>query len=260
VLVFAEFLIFHSTNNTQILKAMKKYILISAIAVLAMLNISASTNEQLANYENVKANILSKQSVFANAYLKENNIAKKDSIVLAASSFLEKTLVEDVFPQWYGTGWDFNGVSQIPKKGDIACGYFISTTLKQAGLQVDRCKLAQQGAMEICTSLSGKNNAVLNKGKTEIETINFIKANLKNGLYIMGFSNHVSFLHKKGKSINIIHSNYISDKVESDDFATSSILAWNNPVVFAPILPNKSFVINWLTKSSIKINLTKINK
>jgi hypothetical protein len=239
---------------------MKKYFLISAIAVLAMLNISASKNEQLANYESIKAKALAKQDEFSKAYLKENNIAKKDSIVLDASNFLEKTLVEEVFPQWYGTGWEFNGVSQIPKKGDIACGYFISTTLKQSGLQVDRCKLAQQGAMEICTSLSGKSSAILNKGVTEVETIKFIKANLKDGLYIMGFDNHVSFLHKKGKSINIIHSNYITDKVESDDFATSRILSWNNPVVFAPILPNKSFVINWITKSSIKINLTKINK
>ncbi|WMJ72126.1 hypothetical protein RCC89_02925 [Cytophagaceae bacterium ABcell3] len=38
-------------------------------------------------------------------------------------------LVNKLIPYWYGTKWDFEGHTDVPGKGEIACGYFVSTTL-----------------------------------------------------------------------------------------------------------------------------------
>ncbi|MFT7592013.1 MAG: hypothetical protein ACI9UJ_001942, partial [bacterium] len=58
--------------------------------------------------------------------------------------FIERALVNSVFHFWYGTSWDFNGYTKTPNKGTVACGYFVSTTLKHIGFNVNRYKLAQQ--------------------------------------------------------------------------------------------------------------------
>ena len=65
-------------------------------------------------------------------------------------------MTDSVFPDWMGTKWDFNGVSNVPGKGMIACGYFVSTTLKHIGFNLNRYKLAQQAAYTVIDVLCGE--------------------------------------------------------------------------------------------------------
>ena len=44
-------------------------------------------------------------------------------------------LRDDLLPAWNGTAWAMNGTSQVPGRGSIACGYFVSTTLMHAGFR-----------------------------------------------------------------------------------------------------------------------------
>ena len=75
----------------------------------------------------------------------KNNLraAQSDSVM---SSVLFNSMIDSIFPAWMGTNWDFNGTSNVPKQGEIACGYFVSTTLKHVGFNLNRYKLAQQAA------------------------------------------------------------------------------------------------------------------
>ncbi len=63
-----------------------------------------------------------------------------------AQSVLEEGLVELMGP-WMGTPWAFHGTSVVPGRGTIACGYFVTTLLRDAGMIVDRVWLAR-GASE----------------------------------------------------------------------------------------------------------------
>jgi hypothetical protein len=36
-------------------------------------------------------------------------------------------VTETIIPAWIGTGWDFNGITEKPQQGSIACGYFVTT-------------------------------------------------------------------------------------------------------------------------------------
>jgi len=53
--------------------------------------------------------------------------AEKSRIIEGSLQELERYLVEEIFPAWSGTPWDFNGISQTPGEGEIACGYFVSS-------------------------------------------------------------------------------------------------------------------------------------
>src|SRR4029453_1954809 len=51
---------------------------------------------------------------------------------------------DSLFVCWYGTAWDFNGITEEPGKGKIACGYFVTTILRDLGIPVKRYKHAQR--------------------------------------------------------------------------------------------------------------------
>ena len=62
-------------------------------------------------------------------------------------------IAETIITNWIGTKWDFNGVSEEQKKFTIACGYFVTTVLRDAGFQIARSKLAQCASEQMIRSL-----------------------------------------------------------------------------------------------------------
>ncbi len=106
---------------------------------------------------------------------------------------LENYLINEIIPHWYGTPWDFNGYTNIPNEGVIACGYFVSTTLLHAGIQINRYHLAQQAGLNEAKSL-----AIEDKNYETIYGIEQLKVALQeryeDGLYFVGLDSHVGYL------------------------------------------------------------------
>lgn len=154
-----------------------------------------------------------------------DDIKAQSELVREARHAILKALVEDVFPAWYGTAWDFNGISQTPGKGQIACGYFVTTTLRDAGFDLPRVKLAQQASQTIITSLTGRESISISAGKPIAE----IEAQVRKsgaGLYIVGLDSHVGFIVNDGRSLAFVHSSYYSPPRAVLAEATDS----NNPL------------------------------
>ena len=142
-----------------------------------------------------------------NSYLQIcQKIQKEKNTTDSLSIFLEEVLVNNIFPYWYGTPWEFNGHTDVPNKGKIACGYFVSTTLKHLGFNLNRYKLAQQLPVHEAKTIS------LGEPILEIDNDDFevclekIKTSLTEGIYFVGLeASHVGFLLKR----KIIYSLFI---------------------------------------------------
>jgi hypothetical protein len=78
-----------------------------------------------------------KASIRAN---KQKVGADMDSV----SKVFQESLLNRIIPQWAGTTWSFEGHTSVPQQGEIACGYFVSTTLRDVGINLNRYTLAQQ--------------------------------------------------------------------------------------------------------------------
>jgi hypothetical protein len=121
-----------------------------------------------------------------------------------ARLILESTLPE-MMRCWLGTPWDFNGTASEPGGGQIACGYYVATVLKDAGFVVDRYKLAQQPSENILRSFLDKSDCELTVGKpydsfaAEVERA-------EPGIYLVGLDTHVAFLVLADRSFRFIHS------------------------------------------------------
>ncbi len=111
-----------------------------------------------------------------------------------------------IHDEWMGTPWDFSGTSQVPRKGSIACGYFVTTTLQQSGMELDRVRLAQAASEQMIVELTDSRTV----RRYSNESLRSFLDSLRDqgaGYYIVGLDNHTGFLRVlDGDQIEFVHS------------------------------------------------------
>lgn len=146
------------------------------------------------------------------------------------------TAVNDsVFPYWYGTTWDFNGATTKPGTGAVACGYFVTTVLRDAGIALQRIKLAQQPASviidKLCEEHSIKHFSKLEKLQAYLNTFP------DKSIFILGLDCHVGFVVRERENLYFVHSNYTGKKVvEKQAIALAP-----------PVVQSKSYMVGCLS-------------
>ncbi len=205
-------------------------------------------------YGNPQANVYDVQRSYItllNKIADRRIIYNSKSIVpIDITNYLYKILYKNIIPYWYGTKWDFNGISQKPGQGEIACGYFVSTLLKQIGFNLNRYKLAQQPASLIVKSLSGRNNV---KWFDKIGKIKAYINNKPDSIYVLGLDNHVGFIIKDYDKIYFIHSSYIDPYQVVKERVDDSIALKNSKNYVLGDILNTSLVLKWAMGDKIKV-------
>lgn len=134
-------------------------------------------------------------------------------------------LTDSLLPCWYGTPWDYNGITQVPGQGKIACGYFVTTTLRDAGMKINRVKLAQcvsQNLLwDLCKDFKKFSDKSLEYFVSAVEKTGY-------GLYIVGLDNHTGYIFNDGKDVWFIHSGVYPPKCTIKEKAINSITLKNS--------------------------------
>jgi hypothetical protein len=151
-----------------------------------------------------------------------------------------------IAPAWLGTKWDFNGITEVPQQGKIACGYFVTTVLRDAGLPIARVKLAQCASEQMVTALVQDKYV---KRFSNIDMNNFMAYLKLNGfgLYVIGLDNHTGFIFNDGLDIWFIHSTFIgSGDVQKEKAASSSILKSSKYRIVGKISADELVLAKWM--------------
>jgi hypothetical protein len=175
----------------------------------------------------------------------------EDSISNLFTSFL----VDRIIPHWLGTPWSFEGHTSIPGSGEIACGYFVSTTLKDVGFDLDRYKFAQQLPIyEAKTLALGKPLLEINSNSTN-ERIATLRDTLKEGIYFIGFDqSHVGYIQKKNGELFVIHSNYIrSEGVVIERIKDSKVFSYYTRIYIMDISRNAALMKKWVGGEALQV-------
>ncbi len=171
------------------------------------------------------------------------------------SHLFTNLLTEQIIPHWLGTPWSFEGHTSIPGSGEIACGYFVSTTLKDVGFNLDRYKFAQQLPIHEAKTLAlGKPLLEINSNSTD-ERISILKDTLKEGIYFVGFDqNHVGYIQKKGSELFVIHSNYIgAEGVVIERIEESQVFSYYDRIYIADISRNAALMKKWVKNEVVQV-------
>jgi len=178
-------------------------LLLIALALSATLPAAADTPYQ----KTVKAGLKTRSELSAQ-YKSATTKAGREAVLKQANQAVIGQVTAKLIPAWFGTPWDFNGMSQTPGSGEIACGYFVSTILRDAGFKVQRIKLAQQASEKIITTLAPSERVQRFRTGGRAAVLKQVRKS-GDGLYVVGLDFHVGFIVKDGERLDFCHSSYL---------------------------------------------------
>jgi len=178
----------------------------------------------LENYINILSEIKREKERIKEEYINADSLEQKTIIQTAEKYVLDK-LVNNIFPAWYGTKWDFNGTTNLPKQGSIACGYFVTRTIEAVGFNIPTHKWAQEPSSYMITKMSSESEKEFTSGLSLSEFKKRIEKKGE-GLYVVGLDCHVGFLYYQKNEMKLIHSNYYNPP----SAVVSEAIDTNNPL------------------------------
>ena len=208
--------------------------------------------QHLTSYDSLRTDMGDKQRWFARVYREADNAAQRQERVKEARNYLNRTMQQQVFDYWYGTDWDYYGTTETPRKGQIACGYFVSTTLLHAGFDLERYKLAQQPASKIIRTLCDE-NTLKRIGHGNLTGLLQHMEGEPKGIYIIGLDNHVGFVLKDDDGIWMVHSTSSSTArgVVKEKLGESRIVQRSKNYWIANLLDHEALIKKWITHEHI---------
>lgn len=177
-------------------------------------------------------------------FLKEIEIKKKSITNTDEAKLFLFELFNNKIPQyWTGTAWDFNGVSRQPKQGAIACGYFVTNTLTDAGFDIPRVKLAQSVSSEMINQLCVNSKRFANFDKL----LKYLRTQSDNSIFIIGLDCHTGFILKTKSDIYFLHSNYINRQGVIKEKAEKSLaLKSSKSFMIGSLTDNVALIKKWM--------------
>ena len=187
-----------------------KYVIKTVVFVLFFFVLQCyAYSQKTSEYEELKKRITEKQQYFSTIYSSSDS-AKQKNVVQQVQAYLATTITDSLFSYWYGTPWNFNGTTKIPKQGNIACGFFVTGILSDVGFQIPRVKWAQSASepviLKVATNIQRFHNQPMSK------LIDYLNKQ-GDGLYIVGLDCHVGFISKSGNTFRFIHSSYYRPEI-----------------------------------------------
>lgn len=205
---------------------------------------------KLPPYEDLVASVESQRLAFQKEYTTAD---EEDQLVIEekAESYLLEKITHDFFDQWDGTEWDFNGTTRTPRKGKIACGYFITTVLSDAGFKIPRTKWAQQASEYYITRMTSEVKRFSNRTPEYMKDYFLAQPD---GLFVAGLDNHVGFVYKSGKKVTFTHASYYDPKVgvQTEELIGDNPFAKSAYRVVGRIL-NKEMIRKWILGESWEV-------
>ncbi|MFD2257415.1 hypothetical protein ACFSSA_12090 [Luteolibacter algae] len=168
-----------------------------------------------------------------------------------------RVILELVMPEmmycWLGTGYDFNGTAEKPGEGPVACGYFVSTVIRDAGFKVNRYKLAQQPSGNIMRTFLPKAACQLKVGADYDSYVDWLEG-MRPGIYLIGLDTHVGFIINEGSGIKFIHSSgsgpygVVAQKREK-----ATALKVSNWRMIGSFSSDAGVIRTWLRRETVKV-------
>ncbi len=155
-------------------------------------------------YETLKEDIAIRQKRLTQRYNAAQNDSEREA-VLSESRILLESILPEMMRCWLGTQWDFNGISETPGDGKIACGYFVNTVMRDAGFSLPRIKLSQQPSQTILGAFVPRDSMTIRTGMDYSDFHEMLLSKAE-GIYIVGLDRHVGFIVHDGNELHFIHS------------------------------------------------------
>ncbi|RTQ48868.1 hypothetical protein EJV47_14825 [Hymenobacter gummosus] len=193
-------------------------------------------------------------------YRQAGTAAGRRACLAEARTLLLTALDSTIFPAWEGTPWAFYGQSWEPRRGTIACGYFVTTTLHDAGLKLQRSLLAKQASEVIIKNLTAEANIHRYRDLSQADFVRAVQQ-LGPGLYVLGLDYHAGFLRvREGGAVQMIHSSYLGTAAVTLEAADSAEALDSKYRVVGKVSADDALLRAWLLGQPLAVRGASVRK
>lgn len=214
---------------------------------------SASTTAhtpQPARYALLKEDLEIRRERLAKRYKTANSSTERDKVVAESRELLEAVLPE-MMRCWLGTKWAYEGITEQPGDGEIACGYYVSTVMRDAGFNLHRFKLARQPSQTILKAFVPRDDMLIHVNMDYTKYCDKVRT-MGKGIYIVGLDKHVGFIVHDGTQFQFIHSSGGAPKCVVDESQNEAEALQNSQYrVIGNVTAQKPTIEHWLTNKRI---------
>lgn len=196
--------------------------------------------------DSLKESLAHWREQLARRYASATTDNERRAVIEDARIILETTLPV-MMRTWLGTPWDFHGTAPEPGNGKVACGYFVSTVLRDAGFRVHRYHLAQQPSENIMRTFLPRSSCKLSAGANYADFADSLESS-EPGIYIVGLDTHVGFVVVNHGEFRFIHSSGARPWAVVDESRTDAhVLRNSNWRMLGNLTSDRELLIKWLT-------------
>lgn len=185
-------------------------------------------------------------------YAKARTAEEKAAVEKDARLILE-LMMPEMMRCWLGTPYDFNGTAEKPGEGKIACGYFVSTVIRDSGFRVNRYKLAQQPSENIMRTFLPADSCELRVGKEYPVYADWVEG-MTPGIYLIGLDTHVGFVVNKSDGMRFFHSSGSKPwRVVEESRKKAGAIQRSNWRMIGCLTGDSEVVRTWLKGEKVKV-------
>ncbi len=164
----------------------------------------------------------------------------------AITNYWVNSIADSMFFHWQGTPWNFNGVTTVPRQGTIACGYFVTTVLRDMGVKLNRVQLAICASSEMMKQLTPGQKTINLSDRPLQEMRKTLLAKGK-AVYIIGLDFHTGFIICDANEVWFVHSYFVNEQgVIKEKITESASLESSKIKWLVSLTGDDEFVKKWL--------------
>jgi hypothetical protein len=207
-----------------------------------------------ADFEATVAAIEAERRRLAGLYARADGEERKAALRAEARAYVRAAIVREIFPAWLGMPWGLGSNSTADRPHapgmTVACGYFVSSVLENAGLRLGtRFTYAQAPALHVQKTLAPAAGDLHRYFSISGQALADRIAGLGEGLYIIGLANHIGFVVVDAAGVRLVHASYTGDQVvTSEPLATAQAIADSRPKGYfvTPVMHDERTADLWL--------------
>ncbi|MGB1242689.1 MAG: hypothetical protein ACPG49_09215 [Chitinophagales bacterium] len=229
-------------------------LMITIIALFHFLPTPQTSTAITTEYQQTVWELQLQQKDLQKAYGRSWTQVTQNKVIDSARQHIFDKIKNQLYPHWKGTRWAYSGTTETPRQGKIACGYFVSTLLRDVGFELERVKLAQQASEKIVKTFASEEDIKRFRNKS-IKT--FVKEVIAmgDGLYIVGLDTHVGMMLVENGKAQFVHSaKSLLSGVRAENPLKSKVLKKSKYRIVGKALSDE-VILKWLKGQKVKTYL-----
>ncbi len=211
-------------------------------------------------YGHAKVKIEKERRALAMAFRQAANATERDAVIARAGRVMARAITRKLLPAWYGTPWSFNGVTEKPRAGTIACGALVAIVLRDVGIKLAPREMTVLAAERMIRSLVAPENIRRWQDAPEQKFLDDMRK-WGTGLYQIGLDSHTGLMLVEKDELYFIHATRrFPYTVVKEKASESKTLLQSRYRIAGKVSADRGLLEKWLASEAVPVSSWGLGK